>query len=290
MVRPEGASGPVSQSTSAFAILPVNLAATPKEGSKALRYEVAWGTGQRIANDGSQPVTINLLRQYQSGQFTAIQSVWIDNINNYFAVDLIAVETGERVRCPPLTQGMFPLMSAVAPVFTLVNEITGLSGLMLTFAGRTQLQLLNTKEPYFLNPAPATFKGGAGFATASASDTTLVPLINNPFSLSAPRYMRLTGFRLFVSEASTVASATAGLVRIFSINEIAGPIFEGFFNIGPSSGTIVFDSGQVTFPEPVMPPSADNVFSIQFGVFGGPFPVGGFGAFLSYNFDIISIG
>lgn len=288
MVRPEGASGPVSQSTSAFAILPINLAATPKEGSKALKISVDWTKITRFDFAGTQSSVINLLQQYQTGQFTAIQSVWIDNTNNWLAVDLIAAETGERIRCPAQTQGMFPLMSAVAPVFTLINN--PVSSSVLFVPGATQLQLLNTPQRYFINRALPTLEGGTGFATATVADGTVTALINNPFLLVAPKFMRLTGFRLFVSEGAPVTSGTAATVKLVATGAIVGTLWEGCFNLSPSSSPIVFDSGQVTFPEPVMPPSTDNIYYVQFGMFSGSFPSGGFAAFLSYNFDIITLG
>jgi hypothetical protein len=93
-------------------IIPVTANVEPKEGSKACTVKVSW------ANTNPFGIyDINLLQQYNSGQFVDVQSVFIDNSTCPYQVSLTNSQTGHTVNCPPFAQGMFPIITTHSPSY-----------------------------------------------------------------------------------------------------------------------------------------------------------------------------
>src|SRR5271166_6311701 len=96
-------------------LLPVNSGVSPKEGSKCCVVNIKWQFTFQQTPYGYYP--INLLQQYQSGQFSAVQAVFIDNGTCPYQVTIQNTETGQTINCPAFSQGMFNILSSQAPAF-----------------------------------------------------------------------------------------------------------------------------------------------------------------------------
>jgi len=251
----------LSQSISAFSILPINQDTIPKEGSKGLPLSVSWPS-QRIANDGTMVYSINLLQQFQTGQFTSIQAVWIDNTTNAFAVQLIALETGEIVRCPAFAQGMFPLATSVAPVFNLVNLIANQTGLAVNLPGSTRLIFFNTPQRYFVSSDGVALKGEMAVTSVSQIGAGSQVVINAATLGATPGtnlFLRLLAFRLQLLDLTGggTGNGFAGndLILASLVHSGFGTIFDYYFNVSAATFGLNGDTGMVTLPEPAIPGS-----------------------------------
>lgn len=148
-----------------------------QEGSKSLGILFNWGALPGPPQSGNPQVPINLLQQYQTGQFTTIQAVWIDNTQNVRSVSLKAMETGQVITCPARCFGMFPVFTSVAPVFqlTLNLSITPFNPPLTGLA--TQLLFLNAPQRYFVSQPVsqvATLVSSATFNLNVNGNTALV--------------------------------------------------------------------------------------------------------------------
>lgn len=267
----------MSQSISAFAIQPVNLNTIPRkaEGSKAVLITQRWNDP---ALAGGLKATYNLLSQYQSGQFTDIQAVWIDNSTNYSPVVFTSVETGHVIRCPALGQGMYPVVSAAAPVFTL-ELASGLGTLPLA---TTKLMLFNTPQRFFQNPGGPVFQN----VNRASGQIGVLPtpwLTITPTLFGPNQYFCLTGFQLSLS----VASGSYGVTftnEVFLLQN-GNIVFADQFTCTSSSTTVVYDKA-INFSNRTNPATTADIWSISIST---P-PVGGLLQFdLIYYFDILNL-
>jgi hypothetical protein len=99
-------------SGSTLNLIPITQGVAPSEGSKAGVFQVNWGTTNPFGT-----FNINLLAQYQSGQFTVVQSVYIDNTTCPYQVTLMNQQTRQILRIPPFTKAMYPILSGVNPSY-----------------------------------------------------------------------------------------------------------------------------------------------------------------------------
>ncbi len=164
-------SGSVSQS--AVYPQPVTLSTEPKEGSKAVTISVYWLN--YLLNNPSDTLEINLLSQFQSGQFTTVQAVQIDNSTNPYPIQVTSLETAASFLVPGFAQGMYPLLCGPAPVLS----IAMLNGSSATLNGTTRFTFLNTPHAFSESRMPTYGYGvaitqGRGAAIAPGSDVTVI--------------------------------------------------------------------------------------------------------------------
>lgn len=239
-----------------ISIQPVNLNTIPRadEGSKAVLITQNW---RDAALAGGTMATYNLLQQYQSGQFTNIQAVWIDNGTCYEPVTLTCLETGQVIRVPALAQGMYPIASGPAPVFTLtlLNTIN-------VPAATTRLMFFNTAQRYVTQAVPpiATGQGivsGSGFAGAATPLTVIQAALQLPASLNL--YMALTGFILTLSMTAGAFVSNEPLTILLRLN--GGDVWADIFNVSTSSFGAIYRTA-VTFPAPITPQAHADVWTL----------------------------
>jgi hypothetical protein len=149
---------------------PIVLGAAPPsvEGSKVIPIAVSWAAvlttnNGNFTNNLTLIQPINLLQQFQTGQFTTVQAVYVDNQTNASMVALTCLETGFTIRIPPFAKGMYPLLCGPSPTFTLTfyAQVDPDYGWVQTNA-TTRLYFLNTEQNYF-ESLPGNF--GQNFST-----------------------------------------------------------------------------------------------------------------------------
>jgi hypothetical protein len=99
-------------------LIPVSNNVQPSEGSKSAQFNVLWSLTKPVGT-----VQFNFLQQYQSGQFTTVQAVYIDNSTVPYAVNLVCNQTGHVIIVRAFSQGMFPVVASTSPSFTATLEM-----------------------------------------------------------------------------------------------------------------------------------------------------------------------
>jgi hypothetical protein len=222
--------------------------------------------------------TYNLLRQYQTGQFTNIQAVWIDNGTNSQPVVFTSVETGQVIRVPALSQGLFPIASAAAPIFTLSLLISNQNA-----AATTRLMLFNTPQRYFTQTVPPLYSGIGNFSAGFAGSGSGNPL--QVFSsLFAGLYTPLIGFDLnLVMTAGAAWAANTPVSIILALN--GGQLWEDTFNCTPASFGMVY-SKSIRFPAPSTPVLVNDLFTLVISALA---PGGTIVANMTYYYNVMQI-
>lgn len=260
-----------------IAIQPVTLDTLPRaaEGSKALLIVQRWNDPSLA---GGILATYNLLQQFQSGQFTTIQSVWIDNGTNLQPVVLTALETGQTIRVAALTQGMFPIVSGVAPVFTLALEST-----VFVSAATTRIMFFNTPQRYFVQPSPPVISSiGNNSGGFSAPATPALFFVGGVFGPN--NYIALTGFQLSLSmTAGAVWAGNTPVTIIMALNGVQ--VWSDVFNCTAASFGMVY-SKAVGFPAPTAPQLLADSWTLIISALP---PGGTIQFFITYYYQLINI-
>lgn len=128
--------------------LPVEIGTVPGtvEGSKCVTATLAWDTIR--SQTGAYVASLNLLSQFNTGQFTTVQAVYVDNLTVAYTLSIVCSGTGQRIIVPPFSSGMYPLIvggNAPTLSLTLNNSATGFIADALP-AGTSTLQFLNTPQ------------------------------------------------------------------------------------------------------------------------------------------------
>lgn len=173
-------------------LLPVFTDVLPGEGSKVCSIKVQWASTFTTPPNGV--VNINLLQQFQTNQFQAIQSVYIDNTTCPFQVSLTCNETGMKVIIPPFTMGMYPLLASQSPTFLaqLFYTADPISG-TIQYQCTTSFFFLNTPQNRFQYSLPAHGNNSGNFSNGLA--------FVNPANASQPldHWNYLTGIPILPS-------------------------------------------------------------------------------------------
>lgn len=291
------------------AVLPINYNTLPRaeEGSKFYQVTQVWDFDQQTPDtDGWTRVTINLLQAFQSGQFTTIQSVWIDNTQTPVPVTLTCAATQHVINVPAFSEGMYPLASATAPVFVLAmgptlnaqgNPPTGTFNLR-NYESTTRVSFFNTPARPFVSIPP---NGGA-----FQSDNFFVSV--GPFGVNAdiglfdvswpiksalpsviPIHALVTGMQLSLFNAGGNAFASnVGVQLILKQNGIIR--FADLFNAGPgfqpAGSNLMYYSKFINFPRPVTA-GLSNVN--RWSILLGNSTVDGWLCDCTYYFDLVNI-
>lgn len=85
----------------------VNNVIIPKGGPATIPCELNFTNTARIVIDGEQVVA--------NGRIEFLQGVYIDNADNLDALTLTVQTTGQRLICPPRSQGYFSILAPNPP-------------------------------------------------------------------------------------------------------------------------------------------------------------------------------
>lgn len=240
-----------------ISIQPINLDTLPRkeEGSKVVLISQNWSDP---ALGGGVTATYNLLSQYQSGQFTNVQAVWIDNGSVYQPVTLTVPETGQIIRVPGLTQGMYPIASWSAPIFTLtIGSITNAPP-ALAAVTTTRLMFFNTPQRYYVQSSPPVLSI-TQFTSAGFAGPGLPAQLLTRVGFPASQYISLKGFQLALAMTGGTWGGNQPVTVTLQLN--SNTIWADIFNVTPASFGLVY-SGQVMFPAPIAPTSSFDLYTL----------------------------
>lgn len=199
-------------------LTPVYSDALAAEGSKTCYIKVAWA--QTFVSSTPGVININLLQQYQTNQFTAIQSVYINNTTCPYQVTLQCNETGFVITVPPFTQGMYPLLSSSAPTFLAVlsYKADDESGQIIrtcsttfhflnTPQGRYQFSLPNYGNNFSNNSNAISL---TNLANANPANATFYWLTGFPITqnIGANSYVLITSLTVQATQYGSYSAAT----------------------------------------------------------------------------------
>lgn len=216
-------------------LTPVSLGTIPKEVSKVCTVKIRWAADTyQFAPFGEYK--INLLQQYQSGQFTSVQCVYVDNSTVPYQVRLTCDETAAVVVIPPLSQGFYDLLTGQAPSFTLDIDVPQTTAnfvpplpcsTILNFLNVPQAEYQRLVQPSALNTIAAEF------TFVSAADHITFPQffdITQPVTLIPPSVLpnRFTAISS-VSIATAVAGGYAGPTLIVAAFNWIGGAFSAIY-------------------------------------------------------------
>lgn len=218
-------SGTVPLQSQQYPIYPILIDRLPRgaEGSKALFVPINWLSVLQQITIVPTPTrliaSLNLLAQFNTGQFTTIQAIYVDNSTCPYPVVITSIETGQQINVNPFTRGMYPIFASVAPAFTIeleffqtpnYNNAYGNDPLVSgqTF-GTTRVTFLNTPQRYFESAYTGTPQNYTGnFNTAVTTPITLIDNLSTGFGMQSIDSQTLKRInQLYLSMVPSVAFA-----------------------------------------------------------------------------------
>jgi hypothetical protein len=205
-----------------------------------------WASARQT--DGTFSADYNFLAQFNSGQFTTVQSVLVDNNTVPYEVLLTEVETGQRIRVPPFAQGLYPVLAASSPKFRAVLSAVPdpTTGTVLPFLGTTTFFFLNTQQAPFETKQLAQ---GENFQSVSSVATTWTTSINVLPALGGNLHYALSGFSLSLV-AGFIAGYPSGRLVAVSLGETSSGLWADLFSAPAGGGTLY--ERQVVFDPPII--------------------------------------
>ena len=181
---------------------PTALGTLPPEGSKVAAVAINWPIV--LAGGGGYTAVINLLQQYQSGQFVTVQSVYVDNSTNIFPVSIVCAESQQNLTVAPFSQAMLPLISSVASQYTVtLNVVPYPAGNTLPL-GSTRLHFLNTPQKPF---ALQEIAGTTNFQTINGNVAGLTQSFQILPALAATQHYAISQFSATILAPAAYSSA-----------------------------------------------------------------------------------
>src|SRR5579862_9896707 len=236
-----------------FPIYPVNIDRLPRlaEGSKSLFVPISWIQVFNAVTPGSPTLptrliaSLNLLSQYNTGQFTTVQAIYIDNSTCCYPITVVSLETGQQINVNPFTRGMYPIFASVAPAFIITLEFFQTPNYLQAYGnqnlGTTRVTFLNTPQKYFEStytgtPLNYNFSGQATVASTPVLFTDNIGTFGNGLQFVDGNTLKRIQ-QIYVTLFPTTAFAAITSVPL------------AFFEISPTLGNIIH--WQVQFAAPV---------------------------------------
>lgn len=242
---------------------PIQLGKTPpdSEGPKTVAVAINWQAVVNATKAFTQQ--INLLSQFQSGQFSTPQAVYIDNQTCPEMVTFVCADTGQQIRVPPFAKGMYPLLCSQAPEFAVTLNISFNPNNGQAFSAcSTRLFFFNTEQVYF-ESAPANFGQNLNFYSytsfVSGGGSGIFPLDNNGgvgpglIALGGNQHYAITSLDYTLTVVIPYGGVT---VTGFTVRESSFPtpgiaLYQSSFLV-PAAFTGVLEKRQILFPVPVI--------------------------------------
>jgi hypothetical protein len=239
---------------------PTNSGTLPPEpeGSKVVSAGINWASV--LAGSGGYSTVVNLLSQFLTGQFTTVQSVFVDNATNIFPVSVTCGETQQKIVCAPFSQGMFPLIGSAAAQYTVTLGVVAYPAGNTLPPGSTTLFFLNTPQVPWEQQQIAggtNFQSINGVISGWAATTQILP------ALPAAQHYAVSAFALTVmSGAASAVYATSAPLSLVLIDGSAVGFYlwrDGIY--APTTPGLIY-SKQTQFPTPSMQFFAGNPLSL----------------------------
>ena len=248
--------------------LNLNLLPTGRnENSKAAYLSIYW----KAVHDatGGFYAVINLLQQYQTGNFTTVQAVWIDNSTAPYEFVLNCLETTQTIRVAPFTMGMFPIFASTSPTFgaTLNGLADPVYGLLNTDC-TTEIFFLNTPQRYVVIPQPTYGQNWSQYTYGKVVNVAgAVPLVgitgNGLQNIGYPFYYTITSCSVTIMLTTAL---TANWSTGFQLQEISsGPPFirydERHYSLSGALGVVYRSTWN--FPNPMLQIDVNSGWNFQ---------------------------
>jgi len=214
-------SYPSSGINQALNLVPVSLDTLPlsnREGSKCAYFNISWAAIlAQYSNPPFVTAKLNLLQQFQTGNFTTVQAVYIDNSTCAAAVLVTCDQTGQNITLNAFSQGMFPIVCNYSPSFTIQALFPYSNGVIQYSTCTTKFFFLNTPQKPFVNTIDQLT------TTSFVSNGTFSA---NPVSIGLAAFSPGTGFRWIwrdlVVSITIGSSFAAGTPVYLSLIEMPG--------------------------------------------------------------------
>lgn len=228
-----------SQATYPF---PLTLGLNPPEGSKGVSVTIPWNGG------AANPYPINLLTQFNSGNFSTPQSVWIDNSSVPWPMMIVAEQQQQNIMVPPFSQGVYPLVIGQAPIFQV--------SLISVTQGGNQSPPLGTSNLTFFNVPQVAWQQPAKLQLTQWVGVGLTNLTPNSYSANVilgpaptPYYREITSVMLSVGCSG--ATTAAQTVSIYLVETgFTTPFFADMIQLPISSTGAWYRTSLVNFSNP----------------------------------------
>lgn len=178
----------VELTTADFVDLPQNVTNIPMPETMHDNGATAmWVAGNLDFNTGFY-VKVPLAQLMAQANVDQLQTVYVDNSMNWAGGLALLFDSGFQLNCPPLTQGLYPIINGQAPNVTIVNaDRTAWESFQLTAASNapvvTRLFFMDVMLPYSQWKTRSTFGRGwhdASGATVAVAPATITALGVNP--------------------------------------------------------------------------------------------------------------
>lgn len=228
---------------------PLMLGLRPKEGPKGASIVIPWASA-------ANPFQLNLLSQFQTGNFSTPQAIWIDNSSCPFPIVVNAEQEDQNLWVPATSQGMYPLLAQQAPLITITQQSPAIgAGINYAPAGRTHLTFLNAQQVSWSSSIPLAMPGWQTFQQTGQNPSASVNIFNPAQAISSAFtgkfLISLTGFLLTI--ACTAAWPATSSPTIF-INQAGAQAF-WWDSVTVQTGTVgVVYRFAYQFPNPIILP------------------------------------
>jgi hypothetical protein len=201
------------------ALTPINLHTLPSalEGSKAGLLTLFWS--DVFAEQKVYSIPVNLLLAYQTGQFTTVQSLLVDNSETAYPVIVTSQSTGQRVVVPAYAQSMTPLLVSVAPQFTVTLSVP--SGVTVPVDKSTsRFWFLNTRQEAWITTGLHTGSTNSLLGSGTATTASGGPSQNTPITLAtlAPAFQPGGIYETYLTVTLTISQLSQFLVGGLATN------------------------------------------------------------------------
>lgn len=230
---------------------PITLNTLPAEGSRVVTVILPWSTA--LQTDGlTYLARWNFLAQFQSGQFSTVQAVLIDNNTVPYEVLLTEQELGQRIRIPPFAQGMYPVLAGPAPKFQAVlsaNKDPSYNA-FLPVVGTTTFFFLNVPQrPY----ETRQLAQGQNYLTVSSFQNFIAP-VTLLTALGGNQHFAISGLNLTMMSQGTGYNSAQQVQITLTESGAAFNLWQDTFSA--PSGDLQVYSKQFVFPLPLIQRSA----------------------------------
>jgi hypothetical protein len=177
------------------AVIPVTSLLQPKHGPQAVTFKLQWQNGNPAAQ------VINLQQFSANNLFDTVQSLYVDNTRNPFALNIYEPETQFTFQVAAFSDGMYPVVASSSPRFIVSIPAFAVQP-VYTFT--TTLIFLNVPMQPYQNNDIDNFQGS--FVATLFMNTGTTSLI--VFNAAAALFLEVTSLRVNIATSATAAETS----------------------------------------------------------------------------------
>jgi len=235
-------------------LLPVTIGVDPLEGSKVANFNIKWALTNPFGT-----YNVNLLQQYQTGQFVTVQAIYVDNSTCPYQVKILNQQTGQTIYIPAFTVGMYPILTSNNPSFicTLLYVNDQQAATYLS-AVTTRLYFLNSKQDSYIAPTPIygnAFFNYSSYFTVDVGNDAYQQILPAPGG--ANLHYLINSVSIFLeSTSSTAQNIVVAILEqgdtAFGNPPAANSYVRAIFSIPILANQYASNNFQISFPIPIL--------------------------------------